>query len=92
MSESSVKKTNVAGTVPAVLKAETIDQLLSGINPADLASPDVFRQLKKAILERALGAELSVHLGYSKGDIKPAGQGNQRNGTSRMRIPTQSGQ
>ena len=91
MSESSVKKTNVAGTVPAVLKAETIDQLLSGINPADLASPDVFRQLKKAILERALGAELSVHLGYSKGDIKPAGQGNQRNGTSRKRVLTDEG-
>ena len=53
-----------------MLKAETIDQLLSGINPADLASPDVFRQLKKAILERALGAELSVHLGYSEGEIK----------------------
>lgn len=91
MSESSVKKTNVAGTMPAVLKPETIDQLLSGLNPADLASPDVFRQLKKAILERALGAELSVHLGYSKGDTKPTGQGNQRNGTSRKRILTDEG-
>jgi transposase-like protein len=77
--------------MPAVLKPETIDQLLSGLNPADLASPDVFRQLKKAILERALGAELSVHLGYSKGDTKPTGQGNQRNGTSRKRILTDEG-
>ncbi len=72
-------------------KARTIDQLLSGINPADLASPEVFRQLKKAIIERALGAELSVHLGYPKGDAKPAGQNNQRNGTSAKRILTDEG-
>ena len=59
MSETNVKK--ATGVAPAMVKPETIDQLLSGINPADLASPEVFRQLKKAIIERALGAELSVH-------------------------------
>jgi putative transposase len=77
--------------VPALVKPETIDQLLSGINPADLASPGVFRQLKKAIIELALGAELSVHLGYPKGDAKPVGQTNQRNGTSAKRILTDEG-
>jgi putative transposase len=89
MSETNVKK--ATGVVPALVKPETIDQLLSGINAADLASPEVFRQLKKAIIERALGAELSVHLGYPKGDAKPVGQTNQRNGTSAKRILTDEG-
>ena len=82
MSDVNAKK---PANVPAVLKPEAIDQLLAGINPSDLASPEAFRQLKKAILERALGAELTVHLGYPKGEVRPTGQGNQRNGTSRKR-------
>ena len=89
MSETNVKK--ATGVAPALVKRETIDQLLSGINPADLASPEVFRQPKKAIIERALGAELSVHLGYPKGDARPVGQTNQRNGTSAKRILTDEG-
>lgn len=41
-----------------------------------------FERLKKALLERALGAELSEHLGYEKDD--PAGRGtdNSRKGHS----------
>jgi putative transposase len=88
MSDVNVKK---PANVPAVLKPEAIDQLLAGINPSDLASPEAFRQLKKAILERALGAELTVHLGYPKGEVRPTGQGNQRNGTSRKRLITDEG-
>jgi transposase-like protein len=45
----------------------------------------VFRGLKKAILERALGAELTHHLGYEKDQAKPEGQANQRNGSSLSR-------
>jgi putative transposase len=88
MSDTNVKK---PASVPTVLKSEAIDQLLAGINPSDLASPEAFRQLKKAILERALGAELTVHLGYPKGESRPTGQGNQRNGTSRKRLITDEG-
>ena len=88
MSDVNAKR---PANVPAVLKPEAIDQLLAGINPSDLASPEAFRQLKKAILERALGAELTVHLGYPKGEVRPTGQGNQRNGTSRKRLITDEG-
>jgi putative transposase len=42
----------------------------------------LFKQLKKALLERALGAELTHHLGYEKGDAAGRGTGNNRNGTS----------
>jgi len=86
------KKTNVPATVtPSVIKPEIVDQLLANIDPAMLASPEVFRQLKRAVLERALGAELTVHLGYPRGDAKPGGQSNQRNGVSRKRVITDEG-
>ena len=44
--------------------------------------------LKKAIFERALGAELTHHLGYEKGEAKPEDSENHRNGSSRERITT----
>lgn len=31
---------------------------------------DIFKQFKKAVSERALGAELTHHLGYVKGEKK----------------------
>ncbi len=51
-----------------------------------------FRQLKKALIERALGAELSEHLGYEKGDPAGRGTGNSRNGTSSKTILTDDGE
>ncbi|MHC2562446.1 transposase-like protein [Bradyrhizobium liaoningense] len=53
---------------------EILDQLLAGgsLKPEDLAGEDgLFRRLKKALLERALGAELTHHLGYEKGVSAP---------------------
>src|ERR1041385_7708387 len=43
---------------------------------------DATRRFKKAIIERALGAELSHHLGYAPGETKPDDATNHRNGTS----------
>ena len=68
------------------IKPEHLDELLSGYEkPEDLLGEDgLFKQLKKALLERALGAELTHHLGYEKGDPAGRGTGNNRNGTSAM--------
>ncbi|GGN68966.1 hypothetical protein GCM10011579_042810 [Streptomyces albiflavescens] len=41
--------------------------------------------LVKLVLEGALEAELTEHLGYEKGDKAGAGSGNSRNGTSKKR-------
>ena len=62
-------------TTKTAIPLELLDQLLSNYRkPEDLTGEDgLFKQLKKALIERALGAELSEHLGYEKGD--PAGQG-----------------
>ena len=60
------------------IKPEHLDELLAGYEkPEDLLGEDgLFKQLKKALLERALGAELTHHLGYERGD--PAGRGRPR--------------
>ena len=42
----------------------------------------LFRQMKKRIVERMLGAELTEHLGYGPGEAKPTDQPNHRNGTT----------
>ncbi|WP_461328635.1 IS256 family transposase [Bradyrhizobium liaoningense] len=58
-----------------------------------LAGEDgLFRRLKKALLERALGAELTHHLGYEKGDPAGRGSGNSRNGTSSKALLTDDGE
>ncbi len=43
------------------------------------------RRLKKALMERMLGGELSYHLGYPPGGTKPDDTTNHRNGTSAKR-------
>src|SRR6266478_7710262 len=66
------------------IRDEVIDELLQGYSsPQDLLGEEgLFKQLKKKLLERALGAELSEHLGYEKGDPAGRGSGNSRNGHS----------
>src|ERR1700745_921160 len=61
-----------------------IEELLQGYNsPEDwIGAEGLFKELKKRLLERALGAELSEHLGYEKGDPAGRSSGNSRNGYS----------
>jgi putative transposase len=73
---------------------EVLDQLLANYEkPEDLTGEDgLFKQLKKALIEHALGAELSEHLGYEKGDPAGRGTGNSRNGSSGKTILTEDGE
>ena len=43
---------------------------------------ELFRQMKKALMERTLAGELSHHLGTAPGEPKPEAQPNHRNGTT----------
>src|SRR3974377_1321248 len=81
-------------TTKTAIPLELLDQLLSNYRkPEDLTGEDgLFKQLKKALIERALGAELSEHLGYEKGDPAGRGSGNSRNGTSSKRLLTEDGE
>ena len=52
---------------------------------------DVMRRFKKAFIERALGAELTHHLGYPPGAGKPETATNHRNGTTSKTVLTDDG-
>ena len=47
--------------------------------------------LTRRLVERAMGAELSEHLGFEHGQAPPGGAGNQRNGTSPKTLLTDHG-
>lgn len=64
---------------------ELIDQWLKdGRKPEDVN--DLLKQITKAVLERAMQAEMSEHLGYEKHDPAGANSGNSRNGTTRKTV------
>ena len=69
---------------------ELLDQLVTGPMTAGQVQ-GLFDQFKKAVLERALGAEMSHHLGYASGQAKPEGTGNHRNGKSAKTVLTDTG-
>ena len=77
-----------------VIRDEVIEELLQGYTrPQDLLGEEgLFKELKKRLLERALGAELTEHLGYDRGDPAGRGSGNSRNGYSNKTVapPTRS--
>jgi transposase-like protein len=52
---------------------------------------DLFRQMKKTLMERMLRGELTHHLGYAPGEPKPADQPNYRNGTTPKTVLTDDG-
>src|SRR6266702_1272017 len=81
-------------TTNMTIAPELLDQLLANYEkPEDLTGEDgLFKQLKRALIERALGVELTEHLGYEKGDPAGRGSGNSRNGASAKTILTEDGE
>ena len=76
------------------IKPELLDELLSGVTTPDelMGDEGLFKQLKKALMERALAGELTHHLGYEKGDPGGRGSGNSRNGHSPKTVLTEDGE
>jgi putative transposase len=72
------------------IPSELLDQLVTGPMTAGQVQ-GLFDQFKKALLERALGAEMSHHLGYAPGQAKPEGAVNHRNGKSAKTVLTDTG-
>jgi putative transposase len=72
---------------------ELIDELLKGYGkPEDLLGEDgLFKRLTAALVNRAMEAELTHHLGYESGQAAPEGQHNRRNGKGRKRVRTDQG-
>ena len=75
----------------APVPSEILDQFV-GQGPLSHEELDAaVRRFKKAIIERALGGELTHHLGYPPGGAKPEDATNHRNGTSGKRMLTDDG-
>jgi putative transposase len=78
-----------SAALPTIPK-ELLDQFVQGPMTAE-AIQDASMAFKKALIERALGGELSYHLGYPPGGDKPAEAGNHRNGSSSKTVLTENG-
>jgi len=76
--------------VPFQIDKDVLEQLIPG--PMSAAGVEsIFQQLKKALLERALNAELTHHLGYAKGEAPSEKGPNHRNGSSAKTVLTDEG-
>ncbi len=65
-----------------------VDKLLAGYKkPEDIIGENgLLKQLTKAVLERALGAEMTEHLGYEPHAAAGRNSGNSRNGTTKKTL------
>ncbi len=73
---------------------EVVDKLLANYQkPEDIVGENgLLKQLTKALVERAMEAELTTHLGYEKHDPVGYGSGNSRNGQSRKTLKGEFGE
>jgi putative transposase len=86
------KPKSLTSEVPlAPIPSEILDQFVrqGPLTPEELEG--AVRRFKKAIIERALGGELTHHLGYAVGGTKPEATTNHRNGTSGKTVLTDDG-
>ena len=75
------------------LSDEVVDQLLAGARSEEeiVGRGGVLAQLTKRLVERALQAELTEHLGYEPHQEPPGGVGNTRNGSTAKTLATEHG-
>jgi putative transposase len=76
------------------IRHELIDELLKDYKtPEEIFGPTgIIKQLTKAVIERALGSELTQHLGYEKHAPEGKNTGNSRNGTTAKTLIGDSGE
>ena len=78
-----------ARPLPSIPK-ELVDQFVGSPMSVQVVNERSFA-FKKARIERALGAELSHHLGYAQGQAKPETASYHRNGSSAKTVLTEVG-
>ena len=81
-------------TVTKALPKDLIDSLLAGYKkPEDLIGEHgLLKQLTKALVERALQAEMAEHLGHGKNESVTNAAKNTRNGTSSKTLKGEFGE
>jgi putative transposase len=75
-----------------LLPAGALEEALEGLEPEEITGPGgLLGQLAGRVIETALGAELSEHLGYPPGQSPPGGGPNVRNGSTPKTVQTELG-
>jgi putative transposase len=75
-----------------LLPEEALQDALKGLPPEQITGPGgLVTQLAGRVIETALGAELTEHLGYLPGQAPPGGAGNHRNGSTPKTVQTELG-
>jgi hypothetical protein len=88
--ESSVDA--VRDRLAGLLSEDALQDALDGLRPEEITGPGgLVTQLAGRVLETALGAELTEHLGYPPGQAPPGGAGNHRNGHTPKTVRTELG-
>ena len=88
------RKINKAASSGQPAQPQISAQLLEELIPGPVTKEqfeDIFQNFKRAFIERALNAEMSHHLGYTSGQVKPEGATNHRNGSSPKTVLTDTG-
>ncbi len=75
------------------LNAAVLDSLLKGVTDGSqlFGTEGLLQQLKQALMQRMLEAEMSSHLGFEKGEKSADGRENYRNGAYERTVNTESG-
>src|SRR3954463_8419018 len=82
----------VVDRLEGLLPADALQDALEGLRPEEITGPGgLVSQLAGRVLESALGAELSEHLGYPSGQAPPGGAGTHRNGHTPKTVRTDLG-
>src|SRR5690348_2811287 len=93
--ESDLDADNAAARrLAEALDPSAIDALLADAKAAGTSidgADGLLNQMTKAVLERALQAEMTSHLGYVRDDPAGHGSGNSRNGSATKTVSTTNG-
>ena len=82
----------VVDRLAGLLPADALEEALEGLEPEEITGPGgLVTQLAGRVIETALGAELSEHLGYPPGEAPPGGARNVRNGSTPKTLRTELG-
>ena len=82
----------VVDRLAGLLPREELETALEGLAPEQITGPGgLLTQLAGRVIETALGAELTEHLGYPPGQAPPGGAPNARNGGTPKTVQTELG-
>jgi transposase-like protein len=83
----------IVDRLAGLLPEDALQDALEGLRPEEITGPGgLLTQLAGRVIETALGAELSEHLGYPPGQAPPGGAGNVRNGSTPKTLKTELGE